>query len=369
VKRLLASLLLLAAAAFAADEPLLPQRFAEWEKTSTTTTSDPAQADPANAAVLQEFGFSAMEGATYTRPGRTLKLKAMRLADHSAAYGAFTFYKAPEMVREQIGDQAASANGHVLFYRGSILVDAVLDRVTAMSPAELRELANALPVSKEEVAKGQPPIIEYLPRQAYVTNSVKYVLGPAGLRSIAAPISADLADFSKSPEIATGRYRTSAGEATLTLLYYPTPQIAGERMRAIEAALDPQPGARPEQDNFAIKRTGPIVVLVTGAVPTGEAKSLLASITYDADVTWNEATRLSPRDNIGNLIWNIFKLIGLLLLVMIALGALWAAAKFGVRRYWPEYVHDSGEMIRLDLRERPEGLEGSRPSLPAEASK
>ncbi|HSE48230.1 MAG TPA: DUF6599 family protein [Terriglobales bacterium] len=374
MRRLWFILLLLAGAACAAEKsapaPLLPERFAGWEKSagSAKASQDAGVADPANAMVLQEFGFTEFESATYTRPGRTLKLKAIRLRDHSSAYGAFVFYKTPEMLTEQIGDQAASWNEHLVFYRGDVLVDAVFDRATAMSLAELRELADALPVQKQP--QGQPPIIEYFPRQAYVRNTVKYVLGPAGLNAIAAPVGAELVDFSKSPEVATGRYRTSAGEATLTLIYYPTPQIAGERLRAIESALNATPEARSESDNFAAKRTGPIVAVMTGAVPNSEAKSLLASISYDADVTWNEATKLGPRDNALGLLVAAIKLSAILVSIMLGLGLLYGLGRYAMRRYMPGYVRDSGEMIRLDLDPATARLvEGEQPRLPASPGK
>ena len=372
MKRLLAICVLLAGSVWAADKPapILPQRFAGWEQSAPAKASaSPADADPANAALLAEYGFTGFEGATYTKPGRTLKIKAARFKDRSAAYGAFTFYKTPEMITEQIGDQASSANNHVLFYRGNVLIEAVFDRETAMSAAELRELADDLSVPKEEVAKGQPPIIDYIPRQSYAKNSVKYVLGPVGMTAIASPIQPDLVDFSKSPEVALAKYNSSDGTATLTLIAYPTPQIAAERLRAINAALDNKPDAHAEQDNFVSKRTGPLVAVVTGAIPTGEAKSLLASVNYEADVTWNEATKLTPRDNIGNLIWNIFKLIGILLLVMFGLAALYVGSRMAMRRWLPNYQHDPGGMIRLDLDGLDEELADEPPALPERASK
>jgi hypothetical protein len=372
MKRLLVICVLLAGSLWAADKPgpILPQAFAGWQQTAPKASSNPADADPANAALLAEYGFTGFEGATYTKPGRTLKIKAARFKDRSAAYGAFTFYKTPEMITEQIGDQASSLNEHVLFYRGNVLIEAVFDRETAMSAAELRELADDLAVPNEEVAKGQPPIIEYIPRQSYVKNSVKYVVGPVGMTAVGAPLQPDLVDFSKAPEVALAKYNTPDGVATLTIIAYPTPQIAAERLRAINAALDNKPDAHTEQDNFLSKRTGPLVIVVTGAIPSGEAKSLLASIGYEADVTWNEATKLTARDNIGNLIWNVFKLIGFLLLVMFVLGALYAGSRMAMRRWLPNYQHDPGGMIRLDIDGLDEELaETPRPTLPTHASK
>ncbi len=376
MKRLLVIFVFLAASVWAADQPakadqpLLPQAFAGWQMSGKPTTgTDPAAADPANAALLKEYGFHDFESATYTQNGRTLKLKAARFEDRSDAYGAFTFYKTPEMITEQIGDQASSLNEHVLFYRGNILVDAVFDRLTAMSAAELRELADDLQIPKDQIAKGQPPIIEYVPRQSYVKNSVKYVLGPAGLAAVGAGIPADLIDFSKSPEIAVARYTSSNGTATLAVIAYPTPQIATQRLNAINSALDNRPDAHTDQDNFVSKRTGPLVAVVTGAIPTGEAKSLLASINWEADVTWNEATKLTARDNVGNLIFNIFKLIGILLIFMFAIALLFAGTRLAMLRMIPGYKHDAGEMIRLDLDGLDEELDETRPALPSEASK
>jgi hypothetical protein len=114
---------------------------------SARTSNDPAVADPVNAAVLKEYGFSSFESATYARDdGRKLTLRAARFGDASGAYGAYTYYKTPEMQIEKVGDGAASMNERVLFYRGNILLDAVFQKLSAMSAAELRELAQDLPL-------------------------------------------------------------------------------------------------------------------------------------------------------------------------------------------------------------------------------
>ncbi len=347
--------LALALSASAADKPapLLPDIFAGWQKTGPRAGADPAQADPANAALMKEYGFTGFEAATYTAPGRKLTIKAARFNDASGAYGAFTFYRQGGMQSETIGDQAASENAHVLFYRGNILVDAVFDRVTAMSAAELRELAKALPLPSGEATK--PPTLPlYLPRQAYLRDSAKYVLGAVGLDAVGAPLPAQLVDFERSAEVVLGKYSTSQGVATLTIISYPTPAIASERLRAIEAAkgsLAPFSGAAPPAE-LNLKRSGPLVALVTGDISSREAKSLLASVNYEADVTWNEATSFSKRDNIGNLIVNIFLLIGILLLFALVLGVMFGGVRVILKRLFPDRIFDRPEdveIIRLNL--------------------
>src|SRR5579872_2531545 len=126
-------LIVLAQAAIAGETaratpaPILPTQFAGWQISGPTHSStDPAVADAANAALLKEYGFTDFESGTYTRDdGRKLTLKAARFADATGAYGSFTYYKLPQMLKETIPDQAASLNERVLFYRGNILVDVV----------------------------------------------------------------------------------------------------------------------------------------------------------------------------------------------------------------------------------------------------
>jgi len=320
-------------------------------------SDDVAAADPAYAAVLKEYGFRELESATYTRPDRKLSLKAARFNDATGAYGAFTFYKSEGMETEKIGDLAASAGTKVLFYRGNILVEATFDHVTAMSAAELRELAAALPPPAANNAK-LPTLPTYLPRQGYVAHSAKYVAGPAAFSNIHAPLPADLVDFQRSAELVLGKYSLSKGVATLVLIAYPTPQIAGDRLHAIESWTKANgcsaPGRAPDGGcDFFVKRTGPIVAVVSGDVSSGEAQSLLGTISYDADVTWNQATSLSKKENIGNLIIAAFTLIGILMLIALVIGFAFGGLRVLLQRFFPTRWFgrpEDVEIIRLNLR-------------------
>src|SRR5438874_4085955 len=196
-------ILLAASAAVAfADEaahaaaPILPEQFAGWRIAGQAHVSkDAAVADSINSALLKEYGFSDFESGTYLRDdGRKLSVKAARFADASGAYGAFTYYKMPQMLKETIPDQGASLNQRVLFYRGNVLVDAVFEKLSAMSAAELRELASVLPQPSD--AGKLPGLPAYLPHQSYIKNTAKYIVGPAALDKIGGPIPAQMVDFS-----------------------------------------------------------------------------------------------------------------------------------------------------------------------------
>ena len=74
-------------------DSLLPDAFAGWQKSSPAHSSaNPADADKVNPDLLKEFGFNDFQDATYRKGDRKIEIKAIRFADASGAYGAFTFY-------------------------------------------------------------------------------------------------------------------------------------------------------------------------------------------------------------------------------------------------------------------------------------
>jgi Family of unknown function (DUF6599) len=341
------------AAAGPASANILPKQFGGWQRQgSGRLSSDPAVADPANATVLKEFGFTGFESANYTREdGRKVALRAARFEDASGAYGSFTFYKQPEMLNEKIGDQASSLNNRVLFYRGNILIDAVFDKLSVMSAAELRELASTLQLPSG-TALNLPSLPTYLPKQSYVKNTAKYVMGPVGLDRVGAPIPSQLVGFANGAEVVLGKYTASGGDAWLMLISYPTPQIAADRLRKIdEARQQPVAGGSaamlPDTGVIFDKRTGPIVVIASGALSQSEAKSLLASINYDANVTWNENTSSHEREDLFNLLINILILSAVLSGFALVGGVAFGGARILMRRFFPERGLGRGDELEF----------------------
>lgn len=336
---------------------VLPKIFAGWEKAANAETStDPRKADPVYPDLLKEYGFTDFESAVYSREGHKMTVKAARFADASGAYGAFTFYKTPEMSPEKIGDQGASSGKHVLFYRGSVLIEAVLDEITPMSAGQLRELAADIPLPRGPTLN-LPTLPPMLPRQGHIQNSAKYVVGPVGLSKIGAPISAEVVDFNKGAEFVLGQYDTGQGSAKLSLISYPTPTIAAEHLKQIENVYRANQGGLPATATSAAapyyaKRTGPVVVVVSGSISSGEAKSLLASVSYDASVTWNQNTFFDKKNNLGNLLFNIILLVILILVMAIVAGFAFGGVRLIAKRWFPDRVFDRSQdvdIIRLNI--------------------
>ena len=376
---------LFCAAAFAAERPVpvvisptpvsaiavLPTGFAGWQmKGAVARSADPAVADEVNAPVLKEYGFVRLEKAAYTRDdGRNLMIKAAVFEDASGAYGAFTYYYSDEMGEEKIGGQAAFLNNRVLFYQGNVLVDAVFDRMSVMSAAQLRELAGLLP--QAEGNKGNPPSLPtYLPKRAFEKNleknTTKYIMGPVALDRVGSPLPGSMVDFKSDAEVVIGKYAVTAGDATLMLIEYPNSQIAGERLRQIDAShqiTQQPPGVASIVDvgPFFDARTGPIVVIAAGPLSQSEARSMLGSISYEADVTWNENTYATKRDNFANLLFNVIVLCGIVVGLALVAGVGFGGVRILMKRLFPGRVFDRAEeteIISLHLEEKARGSQG-----------
>jgi hypothetical protein len=336
---------------------ILPDAFGGWQRQGAVeTTTSPAAADPTNAGVLKEYRFTDLASSTYTREdGRTLKIRAARFADASGAFGAYTFYLQPEMRKEAIGDQAASLGQRVVFYRGDILVEALFSQESTMSAAQLRELAGALPLPAGSAAN-LPSFIAFLPPRGYIANTQKYAMGPAALAALAPPVSADLVDFGTSSEVTFGRYETPSGEATLMLISYPTPQLAADHLRRIDAAhglARPQSGASAIAcaGPFCDKRSGPIVAIATGPVSDSDAKSLLGLVNYEASVTWNQASDQQQAHEWYMLILNVLILCAILGGLAIIAGVAFGGFRVLIKRWLPDDRPEGVEFISLRLTE------------------
>jgi len=356
--------------------PILPKQFAGWQiQGATQASKDAAAADPTNAALLKEYGFTDFEAATYkSDDGRTLKLRAARFADASGAFGAYTFYLQPEMAREEIGDQGASLNQRVLFYRGHIVVEAVFSQLSVMSAAGLRELAGVLPRPTGN-AGSLPPILAFMPHHGYSANTEKYAEGPLALGAIGSPLPADLVDFSASPEVVLGQYSTPGGGATLVLIEYPTPAVAAEHLRRIDAAhhaAQPQAGVAAIENvgPFFDKRTGPIIAIAAGPLSQSDAQTLLGAVNWSPSVTWNENTYFDKKNNIANLLVNIILLCIIVGAISLAAGVAFGGARILLRRFFPGPVFgrpDQTEFISLQLGEAAQGSP-ARPPATSETS-
>jgi hypothetical protein len=348
--------------ATAMPAPLLPESFAGFElQGKLDKTTAPGTADPGNAQVLVEDGFRDFASGSYKSNVNTVTIRAMRFADASGAFAAYTFYRVPGMAPEDIGKGGAANGDRVLFWNGATVVDAKFDHLTAMSAAALRDLAGKLPMVGGSA--GVPPSLPgFLPRTDLEPTHTRYSLGPEAYTRSGGVLPAALIDFSKSPELLSGDFNLRSGVGTLTIIEYPTPQIAAERERAIAAYL--KAGSQPQQpftaalegsnwQALATRRSGLLVAVTSGGLDAADARKLLDKVNYEASVTWNNPAGYVPETTkAARLLVSVvtFCLItcGATFLLGIFLGG--GRALYRIARGKPASSVEEMEFIKLNLR-------------------
>jgi hypothetical protein len=272
----------------------LPDVFDGWVRAGQAQTyMDAAEADPANAAALKEYGFKQGAEANYKRDRETLTLRALRFHDVSGAYGAYTLYRQNGWPKAEIGTGAASDNNKVLFWKGATVVEANFSQVGPTSAGELREIANRMPVPHGNGGL-LPPILADLPTGRLEGQTMHYAEGPAGYVGSGGVLPPELVGFDHDAETVTANYSLASGTATLTIIDYPDPQIAQAQEQKIRAYLAARGKAQPpfpkalqdsDQASLEVRSSGPLVAIVSGDAIPDESHRLVELVHYSANLT------------------------------------------------------------------------------------
>jgi hypothetical protein len=276
------------------DKPVLPEAFAGWVATEKPkAVTDAAELDGTNAAAMKEFGNTGGMTASYKRSDETLTVKALSFQDVSGAYGAYSFYRQNGWPKAEIGTGGTLDKNRVLFWQGNTVVDATFSKVGPMSASELRDLAKNLPMPQGNRAL-TPPILANLPQSALQKQTMHFAQGPTGYAGSGGVLPPELVGFDRDAEAVTANYSLTSGPATLTLIDYPTPQMAEAQYKKIHDYIKAGSGAQPafpkplqdsDQASLEVMRSGPIVALVSGDAIPDESHKLLAQVHYAADLT------------------------------------------------------------------------------------
>ncbi|MHB1674441.1 MAG: DUF6599 family protein [Acidobacteriaceae bacterium] len=347
----------------AVSQSLLPETFAGWQLTGTPEQSTQASAaDAGDAAPLAEYGFIRYEAARYTRDDGSLSVKAMEFGDATGAFGAFTFYRRPTMSAVDIGGGGAFDGTRVLFWSGTILVDAKFEHITPMSAGELRDLVTQLPKPTGNQAT-LPTLPRYLPPQHLQPETVRYAIGPQSYRMSGGVLPPGLVDFDRSAEVVTAEYNALGGTGTLTIVNYPDSDIAIDREHAIQAYVashgSPQyPWIPALADSnppaIQLRRSGPLLAVSSGSYSSGAANELLQRVHYEAIVTMgHEKQHFSDPRFVAQIILDVAFLVGIFALVAIVLGVFLGAGRAALQRARNKSGlpgDESSEFIRLNLK-------------------
>ncbi|MGB6193460.1 MAG: DUF6599 family protein [Terracidiphilus sp.] len=276
----------------------MPDAFAGWKTVAPAKAmTDPAQFDSANAAALKEYDFNRAVIADYKRNGETLGIRALNFNDATGAYGAYSYLRQNGWPRQEIGEGGAADHNRILFWNGTTVIDATFSRLGARSAADLRELAKLLPMPQGNRSIA-PPILADLPQGALQKQTTHYALGPASYTGAGGVLPADLIGFDRGAEAVTAEYGLASGRATLTVIDFPTPQMAAAAESKIGAYVKvggqaagtqaqptwPKALADSNSASLAVRRSGPLVAFISGNAAPGDAHKLLDSVHFGGDI-------------------------------------------------------------------------------------
>jgi len=304
-----------------------PETFAGFKR------ADDEPVEIAERPLWDEYGFQQAEQTRYGSGARQFTAIAYRFQDSTGAMAAFDWQRPAGAKPSKLAMLAAETPRTVTLAQGNYLL--VFDGYKPEA-AELSALLKALPKVDQSPL---PTLRDYLPATNLAPNSERYITGPVSLEKFAPAVPPSTAAFHLGAEAQFASYRTPSGEMKLAIFSYPTPQIARGRLEDFLRI-----------SGAAAKRSGPLVaVILPPAGTAGDAEKLLAQVRYEASITMNERVP-TQRDNIGNLIINIFELIGILL-VLCTVGGLAVGGFRTVLRRGSGFREPEG-MISLHLSDR-----------------
>ena len=344
----------------AKPKPLLPEAFAGWEAAGPIKTiADVAEADSANAGALKEYEFSGAAVGNFKRGAESLSIHALSFKNVSGTFGAYSYFRQNGWPKADIGTGGTSSGNRVIFWQGNTVIDATFSKIGPMSAAELRELASLLPVPQGNKAL-VPPILASLPQGSLDKQTTHYAEGPAGYAGGGGVLPPGLVGFDRDAETVTASYSLRSGPATLTLIDYPTPQMAEAQETKIREYIKagkqaqpawPKPLADSDVASLEVRRSGPLVALVSGDAIPEESHKLISTVHYDADLTAIPQPTESEVSRTGRLLMGIAAIVivgsGAAILLGFFLGG--GRALYRLARGKPVSTVYDVEFIRLHL--------------------
>jgi hypothetical protein len=342
-----------------AQTPALQRAFGDWASPlsraeycspDSNTVNQFAGAD---TPVIQEFGFKCVEREGYSRGKENLSVTLYQMVDPTAAYGAFTYLRTPNMSASKLTQYSAVSPSRALIVVGDFLLD-----VTGQRLNQSTEALQGLVASVQPKADGRPypTIFEHLPIQGFIPGSERYATGPLALQKFLPVGSGDWIGFSQGAEAILARYRKGGQEVSLLVAEYPTQQIAGKHFDAMTQIIHPAepPGGQPRV--AASLREADLIVLAFAPRPGEYPESLLKQVAFGHNVTSNEGAFKATQPSINVYIVGAFVGTGAIMLIAIVSGLGFAVVRIAVKKFFPGKVFDRRrdmEVIQLGLSDRP----------------
>jgi hypothetical protein len=336
--------------------PLLPQTLGKLTRVAESDVGDGlGSLDATDAPVLTEDGLKRFARSEYLPESKSSAIvetvTVYKFMDASGAVAAYDYFHKPGMRPVKLGDTAVADWDELLVRSGVNVARVTLKSRSGMEVkgewegAVGKELIDHLP--KVGGTAGLAPLLPtLLPAKGLDAESVKYALGPAAYQAMGGVLPAEMVGFDKSAETVTAKYKAGG---LLTLLLYPTPQIAGDRDRAIEAQLSHDSAA----GTVKLRREGPLVLLTTGPWTPSAAQAMVDGIHLRTEVSFDKPVPLEFHAEVQktySLLTSISIFCGVGALAAVVLGLFFGGGRAMVRVMQGKPAASEPEFLRIDLR-------------------
>lgn len=323
---------------------ILPDRFGSWVSSASPVKVKPADQD---AGLLTEAVLEESITKPYSNGSQTLNVSLEKFHDPSGAYEAYTAVLDTDLEPSTVGQLTAIGHGRLIMLIGNFLV---IVQPQLASTADLKELSGV--VRKSGDTTPLPPIRSFLP-PGFADGTQRYALGPAAFQAALgklsetefAPLTKEVG-FDFGAEAIFANYQKSKERGVLLLIDYPTPQLAEQHLRHLDAALSPAQ----KQAGTTVERKGSLLSLALRPPSAAFAAELRSEVHYQTEVTWNEPAQKLTDPPWVVILGRIFILTLLFMGLAVAVGAAFGGARVLLKILFPGKVFDRpGQMDVLQL--------------------
>lgn len=326
-------------------QSILPDRFGSWVPSASPVKVKPAEKD---APLLTEAGLEEWFTRPYSNGSQTLSVSLERFHDPSGAYEAYTVLLDTDLEPSTVGQLTAIGHGRLIMLIGNFLVN--VEQPQLASTEDLRHLSEI--VRKSGDTTPLPPIRSFLP-QGFTDGTQRYALGPAAFQSALdklgkaefAPLAKE-AGFDFGAEAMFANYQKAKESGVLLLIDYPTPQLAEQHLRHLDAVLSPAE----RQAGTTVERKGSLLSLVLRPPSAAFAAELRGGVHYQTEVTWNEPTHKLTDPPWVVVLGRILIFTLMFMGLTVAVGAAFGGVRVLLKTFFPGKVFDRpGQMEVLQL--------------------
>ncbi|MBZ5495870.1 MAG: hypothetical protein LAP85_05665 [Acidobacteriia bacterium] len=299
--------------------------------------------------VYVEAGLNRYAKRTYAlADSGNLAVEIMTMADPRGAFSLLTLLAKPQVRPGPPGDFFTSDSGTLLVAVGNYCV-----RIRSNSPGDLpRRVATSVANRIGRHEPNAPNLIRHFPTKICDLSSIRYFLGSEAMATFGTSVAGTPLKIPADVEAAQALCAAQGQTGTLTLLSFPTIQIAEDYFNS--SAISDRGG--PRIASLYTRQTGPLVCILEGNFIPQTADETLGSIKFSYAIKWI----FDKSRQQGRTIWGVpVRILGtvvrsllftvLLCLASIIAGILIAAGRVYVRRRWGR--PDDDGYIRLKINE------------------